>query len=148
MPLLKNGFLEKNWNLACRVILSIYTFYVIFKQIWACHRSRPSYLNFPKIFHRGRIYFKWRSPFLYFENAKYDSQILPNFSQEYIRSLQNKKQNFSQNGCGLKMAYLFSIISEVLIFSRLAMYSWQRSCGLWSITPKGVLWGIIYWCNL
>ena len=35
----------KNWNLACRVILSIYTFYVIFKQIWAWHRSRPSYLK-------------------------------------------------------------------------------------------------------
>ena len=36
----------KNWNLACRVILSIHTFYVIFKQIWAWHRSRPSYLKF------------------------------------------------------------------------------------------------------
>ena len=38
----------KNWNLACRVILSIYTFYVIFKQIWAWHRSRPSYLKCPQ----------------------------------------------------------------------------------------------------
>ena len=45
MLLLKNSFLEKNWNLACRIILSIYTFYVIFKQIWAWHRSRPSYLK-------------------------------------------------------------------------------------------------------
>ena len=41
----KTAFWKKNWNLACRVILSIYTFYVIFKQIWAWHRSRPSYLN-------------------------------------------------------------------------------------------------------
>ena len=41
----KNGFLETNWNLACRVILSIYTLYVIFKQIWAWHCSRPSYLK-------------------------------------------------------------------------------------------------------
>ena len=40
----------KNWNLACRVILSIYTFYVIFKQIWAWHCSRPSYLNNWKVF--------------------------------------------------------------------------------------------------
>ena len=36
----------KNWNLACRVILSIYTFNVIFKQIWAWHDSWPSYLKY------------------------------------------------------------------------------------------------------
>ena len=32
----------KNWNLACRVVLSIYTFYIIFKQIWAWHHSWPT----------------------------------------------------------------------------------------------------------
>ena len=45
MPLLKKRLFGKNWNLACWVILSIFTFYVIFKQIWAWHHSRPSYLN-------------------------------------------------------------------------------------------------------
>ena len=35
----KTALWKKNWNLVCRVILSIYTFYVIFKQIWAWHRT-------------------------------------------------------------------------------------------------------------
>ena len=47
----------KNWNLACRVVLSIYTFYAIFKQIWAWHRSSPSHLK--GIFSDSNNIFLW-----------------------------------------------------------------------------------------
>ena len=41
LHVVKNDFSENNvFNLACRIILSVFLFYIIFKQIWAWHRNQ------------------------------------------------------------------------------------------------------------